>query len=94
MIRKFGKTMVRVSSTEFLKGYGELSDRALVEPVTITRNGRDRLVVMSADIYEQLQRAASPRSRPIEALDADEIAAIAAAEVPEEFAHLDQEAHA
>jgi PHD/YefM family antitoxin component YafN of YafNO toxin-antitoxin module len=85
--------MVRVSSSEFIKGYGTLSDKALVEPVTITRNGRDRLVVVSAEMFEEMHRA-SVRSRSIEQLDADEIAAIAASRVPAEYAHLDEKARA
>ncbi len=85
--------MVRVSSSEFIKGYGVLSDKALVEPVTITRNGRDRLVVVSADMYEKMHEAAT-RSRAIEQLDEHEIAAITASRVPAEYAHLDDEIHA
>ena len=38
---------IRVSTAEFIKGYGRLADHALSEAVTITKNGRDRLVVIS-----------------------------------------------
>ncbi len=79
---------MRVSSAQFLKQYGALSDRALTEPVTITRNGRDRLVLMSAAVFEQLHQV-TRRARRIEDLSEDEIAAIAQAEVPETYAHLD-----
>lgn len=79
--------MIRVSSAQFLKEYGALTDKALTEPLTITRNGRDRLVLVSTDLFEELRRA-TYRARPIEALDEAEIAAIAMAKVPEEFAHL------
>lgn len=85
--------MVRVSSSEFLKGYGTLSDRALLEPVTITRNGRDRLVIISAEMYEEMHRT-SIRTRPIEALDKHEIAAIAASKVPAEYADHGEQATA
>ena len=47
---------MRVSSAEFIKKYGELADKALSEPVTITRNGRDRLVVLSIDEYLRLKK--------------------------------------
>lgn len=85
--------MVRVSSSEFLKGYGTLSDRALLEPVTITRNGRDRLVVISAEAFEEMQRV-TVRSRAIEDLGEDDIAAIAKSRVPARYADLDEQIHA
>ncbi len=47
---------MRVSSAEFVKRYGALTDKALSEAVTITRNGRDRLVVLSAEEYARLKR--------------------------------------
>jgi len=34
---------MKVSTAEFIKNYGQLADRALTEPVTITNNGRERL---------------------------------------------------
>jgi len=40
---------MRVTTAEFIRGYGTLADKALTEPVTITKNGRDRLVLVSAD---------------------------------------------
>jgi Antitoxin Phd_YefM, type II toxin-antitoxin system len=47
---------MKVTSAEFLKNYGRLSDKALSEPVTITRNGHERLVVISVDEYARLMR--------------------------------------
>jgi prevent-host-death family protein len=47
---------MKVSSADFIKNYGTLADKALQEPVTITKNGRDRLVVMSAHEYSRLKR--------------------------------------
>jgi len=38
---------MRVTTAEFIKNYGSLADKALTEPVTITKNGRDRLVMVS-----------------------------------------------
>jgi PHD/YefM family antitoxin component YafN of YafNO toxin-antitoxin module len=82
--------MVRVTMAEFLKRYGSLADRALSEPVTITKNGCDRLVVLSAGEYQQLKRH---DRRVIQAgeLTNEEVALIAKAEVPAEHAHLDEE---
>jgi len=81
---------VRVTTADFLKHYGRLADRALSEPVTITKNGHDRLVVISAEEYERLKR----RDRRVVSageLTDEEIALIAKAEVPAEHAHLDEE---
>jgi prevent-host-death family protein len=33
---------------------GEILDIALVEPVSLTKRGKDKLVVMSADVFDQL----------------------------------------
>ena len=48
--------MVRVSSGELQRKIGHFQDLALVQPVTITNNGRDRLVMMSAEEYRRLKR--------------------------------------
>ena len=79
---------MRVSTAEFIKSYGSLADRALTEPVTITKNGRDRLVLLSAEEYARLAR----RDRQVlraEDLTDEEVELIAKAEVPEEYAYLD-----
>ncbi|MBM3654768.1 MAG: type II toxin-antitoxin system Phd/YefM family antitoxin, partial [Alphaproteobacteria bacterium] len=47
---------MKVSTAEFIKNYGTLADKALSEPVTITKNGRDRLVMISAEEYSRLKR--------------------------------------
>ena len=48
--------MVRVTSTEFSKEVGRYQDLALTQPVIVTRNGRDRTVMISADEYQRLKR--------------------------------------
>ena len=81
---------MRVSTAEFIKRFGTLADRALGEPVTITKNGRDRLVVVSAEEYARLKR----RDRRVFGageLSEAQIAALMTAEVPSEYAHLDAE---
>ena len=85
-----GQQAVRVTTANFIKHYGRLADRALSEPLTITKNGHDRLVVLSADEYERLKRRSRSVVRAGELSDA-EIALIAQAEVPAEHAHLDEE---
>jgi len=48
--------MVTVSSVEFQRHFGRYQDVALTEPVVVTRNGRERLVVLSADEYHRLMK--------------------------------------
>ena len=79
---------MKISSTEFQQNVGRY-DVAMREPVTITKNGRDHTVLMSADIFEALTKGRVVRR--IEDLDEATIKAIAAAEVPAEHAHLDDE---
>lgn len=81
---------MKVTTADFIKHYGRLADRALSEPVTITKNGHDRLVVLSAEEYERLKRRDRRVVRAGELTD-DEVALIGQAEVPTEHAHLDQE---
>lgn len=78
---------MRISSAEFLKRYGAVSDMALSEPVTITRNGRDRLVLVSAEEFERISRYA-PRARRIEDLTDQEVAMIGEARMSSEHDHL------
>jgi PHD/YefM family antitoxin component YafN of YafNO toxin-antitoxin module len=51
-----GAELIRVSSTEFGKEVGRYQDAALSEPVVVTRNGRDRTVMISAGEYLRLKR--------------------------------------
>lgn len=82
--------MVQISSAEFQKNIGRYQDEALTQPVTITKNGRERTVLISAAEYHRLKR----RDRRVMALadfTAEDIAAIERAEPPSEFARFDDE---
>jgi PHD/YefM family antitoxin component YafN of YafNO toxin-antitoxin module len=81
---------VRVTTAEFIKGCGALADLAVTEPATITKDGRDRLVLLSAEEYERLRRRDRRAIRP-EGLTEEEAAAIATAEVHSRHAHLNEE---
>ena len=81
---------MRVTTVEFIKGYGALADKALTEPVTITKNGRERLVVVSAEEYERLRRRDRRAFRAEELSEAD-VALIAIGEMAREHAHLEEE---
>ena len=81
---------VKVTTADFIKNYGTLADKALTEPVTITKNGRDRLVVLSADEYARLRRR-DRRVVRLEDFTDEEMALIASTETPADIAHLDDE---
>jgi PHD/YefM family antitoxin component YafN of YafNO toxin-antitoxin module len=81
---------MRISSAEFLKSYETLSDKDLTEPVTITRDGSDRFVLLSVAEYERLKRR-DRRVYAIEDMSPEQLAALEKAEVPSEYAYLDAE---
>lgn len=81
---------MKVSSAEFIKNYGTLADKALQEPVTITRNGRDRLVLISSEEYDRL-RTTDRRAIKIEDLSDEEMQEIYQSKMSEDYAHLDEE---
>ena len=81
---------MKVTSVEFAKNYGALSDRALSEPVTITRNGRERLVLLSSEEYARLLRR-DRRVVKLEDFSDEEMTLIAATAAPAGHEHLDEE---
>lgn len=81
---------MKVSTAEFIQNYDTLADKALNEPVVITKNGRDRLVMLSAEEYARLKRR-DRRVVRLEDFTDEEMELIARAEVPAQDAHLDGE---
>jgi len=81
---------MKVTTAEFIENCAVLADKALAEPVTITKDGRDRLVVISADEYARLKRR-DRRVVKLEDFTDEEIAAILQAEVPPGYDALDEE---
>ncbi len=81
---------MRISTSDFIKNFGALADRALSEPVRITKHGRDRLVMLSATEYDRLKRR-DRRVVRLEDLTDEELELIAQAEVSAEYAYLDAE---
>lgn len=82
--------MVRVTASEFQKAFGALSDKALQEPVAITKQGRDHLVVVSAQEYARLKR----RDRIVhtaENMPDAWVDAVRSAKMPSGHDHLDDE---
>lgn len=49
--------MVRVTAAQLAKQFGAYAEKAQREPVTITRHGRDSLVLMSSETFEQMKAA-------------------------------------
>jgi PHD/YefM family antitoxin component YafN of YafNO toxin-antitoxin module len=49
--------MKRVTSAELMRNFGRYSDVALAEPVIVTKNGRDRLVLIGIVQYNVFQHA-------------------------------------
>jgi prevent-host-death family protein len=81
---------LRISTADFMKNFGALADKALTEPVTITKHGRDRLVMVSAAEYDRLKRRDRRVVRAEDLTDA-ELELIAQADIAGEYAHLDAE---
>ncbi len=82
--------MRRISSTDFQKKIGLYQDLALAEPLTITRNGRDKVVLLSAEEYDRLKHRDRQVLR-VEELSSADLEAIAAATPPAEAASFDNE---
>jgi prevent-host-death family protein len=81
---------VTVSAAEFHRNVGAYQDIALTRPVTITKNGRERTVLLSAQEYARLKR----RDRRVIAageLSDRQVDAIRNARVPDQYAELDKE---
>jgi len=82
--------MITVTAAEFQRHFGRYQDEALTQPVAITRNGRERLVMLSADEYRRLKRRDRAVLRAGDLSDAD-LEAIAKTEMDPRHAHLDKE---
>jgi prevent-host-death family protein len=82
--------MLTVSAAEFQRYFGRYQDEALTQPVVITRNGRERLVMLSADEYRRLKRRDREVLRAGDLSHAD-LEAIAKTEMDPRHAHLDKE---
>jgi prevent-host-death family protein len=82
--------ILTVTSADFQRNLGLYQDEALKKPVAITKNGRPRTVLISAEEYARLKRR---DRRVLEAGEVSErqIAALREAKVPDRFADLDAE---
>jgi len=87
---KSGCSMLKIPAGEFQRNIGRYQDMALTQPVAVTRNGRERTVLISVDEYQRLKR----RDRQVLTLsdftEAD-IAALEATRAPESSKAFDHE---
>lgn len=81
---------VVVSAAEFQRNIGKYQDIALTRPVAITKNGRERTVLLSAEEYARLRRR-DRRALAAEELSEQQVEALHRARVPEQFSELDKE---
>ena len=64
-------TMIKVSAAEFQRNIGRYQDLALTQPVAVTRNGRERTVMISTDEYSAVicvQFPPAPRTKSMRAV--------------------------
>ncbi len=83
--------MLKVPAGEFQRHIGRYQDIALTQPVAVTRNGRERTVMISAEEYQRLKR----RDRLVMGLEdftEADIAALEATRAPETAKAFDDEA--
>ena len=82
--------MLKVGAAEAQRNFGLYQDKALIQPVAITRNGRPRTVMISIEEYERLKRRDRQLFRTEEAPQ-DVVDAILNAEIPEDAKQFDHE---
>jgi prevent-host-death family protein len=81
---------VSVTAAEFQRNIGTYQDIALTKAVSITKNGRERTVLISAEEYARLKRR-DRRAIAAGKLSERQIAALKATKVPDQHADLDRE---
>lgn len=82
--------MLTITSVEFQRHFGRYQDEALKQAISITRNGRERVVLISAEEYKQLKRRVR-QAMKVEDLSPKDLAAIEQTEMPEGYEVLDKE---
>jgi hypothetical protein len=85
-----GLTMVKVSAAEFQRNIGRYQDLALTRPVAVTRNGRERTLMISVEEYRRLKRC-DRRVMSLDDFTDDDIAALEAVRAPESPKVFDEE---
>ncbi|MBX3486221.1 type II toxin-antitoxin system prevent-host-death family antitoxin [Phenylobacterium sp.] len=74
---------ISAPATEVSKNFGAFHDKALAEPVRVTKYGRETVYIVSAETFHRLKQGERQALAAADLSEA-EIADIAAAEVPPE----------
>jgi prevent-host-death family protein len=83
-------SMIKVSAAEFQRNIGRYQDMALVQPVAVTRNGRERTVMISIEEYHRLKQRDRQVLRLEDFTEAD-IAALEDTRAPDSSKAFDHE---
>lgn len=81
---------IKVSAAELQRNMGRYQDLALTRPVVVTRNGRERTVIISVDEYRRLKRY-DREVLGLEDFSEADLAAIERAEPPASSEEFDSE---
>jgi antitoxin StbD len=76
--------MSHTAATEVAKNFGEWHERAMREPVVITKHGRESAVLMSAEAFHKLLDGYR-EVVPVADLEAAVAESIVNSEIPEEY---------
>jgi PHD/YefM family antitoxin component YafN of YafNO toxin-antitoxin module len=90
ILEKGAAGMIKVSAAEFQRNIGRYQDMALVQPVAVTRNGRERTVMISVEEYHRLKRRDRQVLKLEDFTDAD-VAALEKARAPDSSKTFDRE---
>jgi hypothetical protein len=82
--------MTHGSAAEFRCAFGEMSDKALTQPIAITKHGRDHLVLLSAEEHARLKRR-DRRVFAVEDVSGEQIMAIEQSRMDPRHDHLNAE---
>ena len=75
--------MIKVTAAEAQKQFGLYTERAQREPVTVTKHGRDSIVMISVEAYERLKALYAPTAYHVSEAPEEFIRALETARAPE-----------
>ncbi len=75
---------ITAPSSQVQKNFGAFHDRAMSEPVRVTKYGRETVYIVSAETFHALKQARRDAISAAELSDED-VALITAAEIPQEY---------
>ena len=84
--------MITITAAELQKQFGRYRDIAIREPVAVTHQGRESIVVLSADEYQRLKALDdAPRAHYAWEMPQDALEALEAASAPKFTRRYDDE---